>query len=77
MVLIAQIALGVVIGGLTLALMITGFIIWMQGNKEKERLAIWLFAAGVVIVVMLLLAGLSTAQASELTGTLRWRAKAW
>jgi hypothetical protein len=61
MVLIAQIALGVIIGGLTLGLMVTGFIMWVQGRKEKERLAIWLFAAGVVIVVMLLLAGLSTA----------------
>ena len=54
MVLIAQIALGVIIGGLTLALLFTGFIMWMQDRqKGKERLALNLFIAGVVIVVML------------------------
>jgi hypothetical protein len=53
MVLIAQIALGVIIGGLTLALLATGFIMWMQDRKNgKERLALNLFSAGVVIVVM-------------------------
>jgi len=51
--LIAQIALGVIIGGLTLGLMIIAYILWMQDSKEKERLAIWLFAAGAVILVML------------------------
>ena len=54
MVLIAQIALGVIIGGLTLALLATGFIMWMQPRKKgKERLALNLFIAGVVIAVML------------------------
>ena len=53
MALIAQIALGVIIGGLTLALLATGFIMWMQDRKGKERLAIELFVAGAVIVVML------------------------
>jgi hypothetical protein len=53
MVLIAQIALGVIIGGLTLALLATGFIMWMQDRKDgKELLALNLFSAGVVIVVM-------------------------
>jgi hypothetical protein len=51
--LIAQIALGVIIGGLTLGLMVIAYILWMQDSKEKERLAIWLFAAGVIILVML------------------------
>ena len=54
MVLIAQIALGVIIGGLTLGLLATGFIMWMQPRKKgKERLALNLFIAGVVILVML------------------------
>jgi hypothetical protein len=54
MVLIVQIALGVIIGGLTLGLLATGFIMWMQPRKkEKERLALNLFTAGVVIAVML------------------------
>jgi len=54
MVLIAQIALGVIIGGLTLGLLATGFIMWMQPRKKgKERLALNLFIAGVVIAVML------------------------
>jgi hypothetical protein len=53
MVLIAQIALGVIIGGLTLALLATGFIMWMQGRRGRERLAIGLFVAGAVIVVIL------------------------
>ena len=54
MILIAQIALGVIIGGLTLALLAIGFTMWMQdGKKGKERLALNLFIAGVVIVVML------------------------
>jgi len=55
MVLIAQIALGVIIGGLTLALLFTGFIMWMQDRKKrKERLALELFIAGIVIIVVLL-----------------------
>ena len=54
MVLIAQIALGVIIGGLALGLLATGFIMWMQPRKKgKERLALNLFIAGVVIAVML------------------------
>jgi hypothetical protein len=54
MVLIAQIALGVIIGGLALGLLATGFIMWMQPRKKgKERLALNLFIAGVVILVML------------------------
>ena len=51
--LIAQIALGVIIGGLTLALLATGFIMWMQDRKGRERLAVGLFVAGAVIVVVL------------------------
>jgi hypothetical protein len=55
MVLIAQIALGVIIGGLALGLLSTGFIMWMQPRKKgKERLALNLFIAGVVILVMLI-----------------------
>jgi hypothetical protein len=53
MALIAQIALGVIIGGLTLALLATGFIMWMQGRRGRERLAVGLFVAGVIIVVVL------------------------
>ena len=54
MVLIAQIALGVIIGGLALGLLATGFIMWMQPRKKgKERLAVELFTAGAVIVVVL------------------------
>jgi hypothetical protein len=55
MVLIAQIALGVIIGGVALALLATGFIMWMQPRKNgKKRLALNLFIAGVVILVMLI-----------------------
>ena len=54
MVLIAQIALGVIIGGITLALLATSFIMWMQdGKKGKERLAVELFVAGAIIVTVL------------------------
>jgi len=54
MVLIAQIALGVIVGGLTLGVRATGIIMWMQPRKKgKERLALNLFIAGVVIAVML------------------------
>ena len=54
MVLIAQIALGVIIGGATLALLAIGFIMWMQPRKKgKEHLALNLFISGVVILVML------------------------
>jgi len=54
MALIVQIALGVIIGGLTLALLTTGFIMWMQDRKGQERLALALFIAGIAIVVVLL-----------------------
>jgi hypothetical protein len=53
MVLIAQIALGVIIGGLTLALLATGFYVW-NSRQRKEQLAIGLFIAGAVIVVLLI-----------------------
>jgi hypothetical protein len=52
MVLIAQIALGVIIGGLTLGLLTTGFYVW-NSRQKNERLAIGLFIAGTVIVVEL------------------------
>ena len=57
MLLIAQIALGVIIGGLTIALLVTGFFIWVQAQKrrtENERLAVGLFVAGAFIVVALI-----------------------
>ena len=53
MVLIAQIALGVIIGGLTLALLATGFYVW-NSRQKNERLAVGLFIAGAVIVVVLI-----------------------
>jgi hypothetical protein len=53
MALIAQIALGVTIGGLTLALLATGFYVW-NSRQKNERLAVGLFIAGAVIVVMLI-----------------------
>ena len=52
MVLIAQIALGVIIGGLTLALLGTSFFIW-NSRQRDERMAIGLFIGGVVIVLVL------------------------
>ena len=51
--LIAQIALGVIIGGLTIALLVMGFFVW-NGRQRNERLALGLFIAGAVIVVALL-----------------------
>ena len=50
--LISQIALGVIIGGLTIALLVTGFFVW-NSRKRNERLAVGLFIAGAVIVVVL------------------------
>jgi len=50
--LIAQIALGVIIGGLTIALLVMGFFVW-NSRKRNERLAVGLFIAGAVIVVVL------------------------
>ena len=54
MVLIAQIALGVIIGGATLALLAASFFIW-NSRQRNEHLAIGLFIAGVVIVLMLVI----------------------
>ena len=53
MTLIAQIALGVIVGGLTIALLVTGFFVW-NSRQRNERLAVALFIAGAVIVVALL-----------------------
>jgi hypothetical protein len=47
--LIAQIALGVIIGGLTIALLVMGFF----SRQKNDRLALRLFTAGAVIVVVL------------------------
>ena len=52
MALIAQIALGVIIGGLTIALLVMGFFVW-NGRQRNERLALGLFIAGAVTVVVL------------------------
>ena len=52
MLLIAQIALGVIIGGLTIALLVTGFFVW-NSRQRNERLAVGLFLAGALIVVAL------------------------
>ena len=52
MALIAQIALGVIVGGLTIALLVTGFLVW-NSRQRNERLAIGLFIAGAVIMVVL------------------------
>ena len=52
MVLIAQIALGVIVGGLTLAFLVTSFFIW-NGRQKNERLAVGLFIGALVIVVVL------------------------
>jgi hypothetical protein len=50
--LIAQIALGVVIGGLTIALLVTGLFVW-NSRQRNELLAAGLFIAGAVIVLVL------------------------
>ena len=52
MALIAQIALGVIIGGLTIALLVTGLFVW-NSRKKNERLAVGLFIGGLVIVMVL------------------------
>jgi hypothetical protein len=52
MALIAQIALGVIIGGLTIALLVTSFFVW-NNRQRNERLAIGLFIVGAVIVLVL------------------------
>ena len=48
MALIAQIALGVIIGGLTVALLVMGFIVW-NGRLRNDRLAVRLFIAGALL----------------------------
>ena len=53
MVLIAQIALGVIVGGLTIAFLVTSFFIW-NSRQRNERLAVGLFIGGLLIVVVLL-----------------------
>jgi hypothetical protein len=53
MALIAQIALGVIVGGLTIALLVIGFFVW-HSRQRNERLAVGLFITGTVIVVALL-----------------------
>ena len=50
--LIAQIALGVIVGGLTIALLVTGFFVW-NSRQRNERLAVGLLIAGAVIVTVL------------------------
>ena len=61
MVLIAQIALGVVIGGLTLALLVTSFILWVQqgrsGNQRSFAVGL-LIAAAVIMVVLVAVASI-------------------
>jgi uncharacterized membrane protein YidH (DUF202 family) len=43
---------GVIIGGLTIALLVMGFFVW-NGRQRNERLALGLFIAGAVIAVVL------------------------
>jgi hypothetical protein len=52
--LIAQIALGVIVGGLTIALLVTSFFVW-NSRQKNERPALGLFISGLVIVVVLVL----------------------
>ena len=49
---IAQIALGVIIGGLTIALVVIGFFVW-NSRQKNERLAVGLFIAAAVIIAVL------------------------
>jgi len=51
MVLIAQMALGVIVGGLTIAFLATSLFIW-NGRQKNERLAVGLFIGGLVIVLV-------------------------
>ena len=53
--LIAQIARGVIIGGLAIAVLVMGFFVW-NSRQRNERLAVGLFIAGAVIVVVLVVA---------------------
>ena len=52
MLLIAQIELSAIIGGLTIALLVTGFLVW-NSRRKNERIDVGLFIAGAVIVVVL------------------------
>jgi hypothetical protein len=52
MLLIAQIALGVIIGGLTIALLVTGLFVW-NSRQRNEPLAVGLFIAEAVIILVL------------------------
>jgi len=54
MALIAQIALGVIIGGVALALLVTDFFVW-NSRERNERLAFGLFIGRLVIVMVLAL----------------------
>jgi hypothetical protein len=54
MALIAQIALGVIIGGVALALWVVSFFVW-NSRQRDERLAFGLFIGGLVIVMVLVL----------------------
>ena len=54
MALIAQIALGVIIGGVALALWVVGFFVWTSRQRD-ERLAFGLFIGALVIVMVLVL----------------------
>jgi hypothetical protein len=49
MALIAQIALGVIIGGLTIAFLVMGFLV-LNSRQRNDRLAVRLFIAAAVIV---------------------------
>jgi uncharacterized membrane protein YhfC len=51
MALIAQIALGVIIGGVALALLVTGFFVW--NRRQRDERLIYLFIGGLVIVMVL------------------------
>ena len=50
--LIAQIARGVIIGGLAIAVLVMGFFV-LNSRQRNDRLALRLFIAGAVIVVVL------------------------
>jgi hypothetical protein len=58
MALIAQIALGVIIGGVALALWVVGFLVW-NSRQRDERLAFGLFIGGLVIVMVLVVVAAS------------------
>jgi len=44
--------LALIIDGLTIALFVTGFFVW-NSRQKNERLAVGLFIAGAIIVVVL------------------------